>query len=286
VRALSVHPALLPALGLAAVLALAPAPAGAAAPPCADPSLTRSLLQQRREGHHLNAHALAQALVLLCPNAPAAAGWRLVDGLSLVELEERSWAEGLLAGVRDDGRAPLAERRSAAVLLAWSGFRASDERAALAAASALPPADRLRIEALARAEDEQAFAPLAAGLPPALRPQAEAEAARFRAARATRRPWLAGAASAVLPGLGQVYAGSWQAAAVALALNAAAIGATVELARHDLYFTAVAAGVGASFFYVGSILNAVDLARRRNERAALPHRHALERLLVPEALLF
>jgi hypothetical protein len=98
-----------------------------------------------------------------------------------------------------------------------------------------------------------------------------------------RRPWLAGVLSAVLPGAGQAYAGSWQGAAVALVLNAALIGATAELATRRLYFSAAAAGTAASIFYVGNILNAADLAQRRNERASAPAREAMERLLIPEA---
>jgi hypothetical protein len=106
---------------------------------------------------------------------------------------------------------------------------------------------------------------------------------RYEEARHIRRPWLGGLLSAVLPGAGQAYAGSAAAAAAAFVLNAVFISGTVELARHELYATAVAAGMTASFFYVGNVLSAIDLATRRNARAAEAPFEALERMLVPEA---
>ena len=97
-----------------------------------------------------------------------------------------------------------------------------------------------------------------------------------------KSPALAGVMSALLPGSGQLYAGSLQAAAVTFVLNSLFIGATVELARDKLYVTAAAAGTAASFFYLGGIINAADLARRRNRIAQQPYADELEELLVPE----
>ena len=54
-----------------------------------------------------------------------------------------------------------------------------------------------------------------------------------------------------------------------------------ELAYNDLYFSAGATGLAVSVFYVGNILNAVDLAERRNEVASAPYRRALTELLLP-----
>ena len=65
-------------------------------------------------------------------------------------------------------------------------------------------------------------------------------------------------------------------------LNGLFVAATVELVRDEKYFTAAAAGTAASFFYVGGIMNAVDLAQRRNERASEDEAKDLEKLLVPE----
>ena len=89
--------------------------------------------------------------------------------------------------------------------------------------------------------------------------------------------------SAILPGAGQAYAGSIESAAMAFVLNGLAIGATVELARRELWWTAALAGTVGSMFYVGNIGSAVDLARRRNELAQLPWDTDLRRALLPEA---
>jgi hypothetical protein len=122
---------------------------------------------------------------------------------------------------------------------------------------------------------------LLAGLEPPLRLEVDRVYRRYQR-RHAKRPWLAGTLSAVVPGLGQAYAGSWESAAVSFVLNGVLIGATVELARRDFYAASTVTGLAGSVFYVGSILSAADLARRRNERAAEPDRRELERLLVPE----
>jgi hypothetical protein len=146
----------------------------------------------------------------------------------------------------------------------------------------LATADATRLAALAALDDQRAFAKQLAQHPGSQRDEVAARFGEYQQAHA-RRPWLAGVFSAFLPGAGQAYAGSWQGAAVAFVLNAALIGATVELAHRRMYFSATAAGTAASIFYLGNIINAADLAQRRNERAAAPAREALERLLVPEA---
>jgi hypothetical protein len=99
----------------------------------------------------------------------------------------------------------------------------------------------------------------------------------------TKRPWLAGTLSTLVPGLGQAYAGSWQGAALSLLLNGIFVAATVELAQHELYLASATTGLAGSIFYVGNILNAVDLARRYNEGATQGRRKELKSLLVPEA---
>jgi TM2 domain-containing membrane protein YozV len=137
----------------------------------------------------------------------------------------------------------------------------------------------MAIATLAVLDDDDAFAARSARL--ATAGQARAAYARYRDAR-EKSPAFAGVLSALIPGAGQLYAGSLQAAAVTFVLNGLFIGATVELARDEHYFTAAAAGTAASFFYVGGIMNAVDLARRRNDIAQELHREALESLLVPE----
>jgi hypothetical protein len=241
------------------------------------PEATARLEAALRAGDDVDAHHLAQALDALCPGDPAAAHWRLLDAVALTRLEETPRARALLqAGLRGPDAALQAR---AAALLAWSLWRTGDGDAFHAALARVPEPARLRLEALAAAGEDE-FGSAAARLDPTLR--ARAVELERRASARERRPWLAGTLSAIVPGLGQAYAGSWQGAAVAFVLNGVLIGATVELARKELYFAAGATGLAASIFYVGNIANAADLARRRNEIASEGARDALERALVPE----
>jgi hypothetical protein len=168
------------------------------------------------------------------------------------------------------------------VLHAWSFTRDRDQQAFDNALAQLPPQPRLRLQILERV-GAPAVLPLLERLEPGARDGVRSTVAQLWSAEHTRRPWLAASLSVVLPGAGQAYAGSWQGAAVAFVLNAALIGACAELAVHKLYVTAGAAGLAASFFYAGNIMNAADLARRRNEMASAPARLELEHLLLPEA---
>jgi len=88
--------------------------------------------------------------------------------------------------------------------------------------------------------------------------------------------------SALLPGAGQLYAGSYQGAAMSFLLNSVLIATTVEFARHDLYWAAGTSGLVASVFYIGGIINAADLASRENTRAASVPEATLTRMLLPE----
>lgn len=243
----------------------------------------RALRALARAEHWLDLHHATATLALLCPAAPARAQWRLWDGLALFRLDDRLRAVEQLTTLRAElGTDEL--RLQADLILAWLYHRSEDGQAFAAVVARLPETVRWR----ARALDAHASpGRLAALLPRELAPGEAAELLRlsreYEAAGRSRRPWLAGTLSAVLPGAGQVYAGSWQAAAVAFALNAVFIGATVELARERLWWSASAMGLGASVFYVGSILNAADLARRHGALRAEAAREALEQALVPEA---
>ena len=245
------------------------------APPC-PPEASARLAALVRAGEDVDAHHLAQALQALCPADPAAARWRLLDAVALVRLEEAPRAREILSAALLVPDRTLAAQ--AATLLAWSLWRSGDGEAFRAALGRVDARARARLETLAAPEDELARA--AARLDADLRARVLPLARRAHARE--RRPWLAGTLSAILPGLGQAYAGSWEGAALAFVLNGVLIGATVELARHDLWFSAAATGTAASIFYVGNIANAADLARRRNEVATESSRAALEHLLVPE----
>ncbi len=262
------------------VSAGAPAAAESAAPAAGCPAArggTRiaELLAGRR---FVEAHLLAELITTICPDESDAPRWRIFDAVALLRLDEPEPARELLAQVAESHGEHAGRAR---IVLAWSYLRSHDRQAYQETLSAVPAPARLRLDALDAAGDRGRFRRAASALDAALRTDALAAHDRLLRARC-KRPWLAGLLSAVLPGAGQVYAGSWQGAAVSFLLNGVLVGATVELARNELYFSAAATGLAASIFYVGNILNAADLADRQNDLAALPARDALERLLVPE----
>jgi hypothetical protein len=237
----------------------------AQADPCADPQVTARLASLVHARRFADAHHAATDLKVQCGDQDA---WRLLDDIALLRLEDRAWALQDLTTLK----LPAAE-----VVLAWTYVENHDDQAAAAVLPRLPPPRRAALQALAVLGDEDAFDVAAHGLDP----RALELGHRYHDAR-VKSPALAGVLSAVLPGSGQLYSGSLSAAAVTFVLNGLFIGATVELARDKHYVTAAAAGTAASFFYVGGIINAADLARRRNRIAQEPYADELEELLVPE----
>ena len=249
---------------------------------CESGRLEETLTAHVRARHLLDAHGLAEVLLAICPSSPRRFQWRILDALVLEELDEPLRAQAALFDVMK--HAPLPERETAATLLARGYALGGDVAAFNNALGRLTPESAARLRAFTLRADRPQFQRALGTLPdPNVRAHAVEYFVPFDEAVHTRRPWLAGTLSALLPGLGQVYAGSWQGAAVAFVLNAVLIGATAELAWRRLYISAGATGVAASIFYVGNVLNAADLARRRNEQAARPYEEALERILIPEA---
>jgi hypothetical protein len=269
----------------AAPAAAAPSPAPASTAPDACVAVDAGTpLQLYRDGAYLTAHHLALTLRTVCgPRAPASPRWGLISALSLAKLDDAAGAARLL---RELAAAAGDADPTARVALAWLYLTGEDRQAFEAVAASLPAAPAARLQALAAAGTPAPAPAELAGrlgrLPDPLAAAARREHDALAAALRDRRPWLAGTLSAVLPGAGQIYAGSWQSAAVAFALNAVWLTATVELMRHRLYFTGSAAALVTSVFYVGSIANAADLARRHNQSLAREPRTRLERLLVPE----
>jgi hypothetical protein len=264
-----------------ALIASLSAAASAPPPSCDAAAVEQSLHDLLARERFADAHQVALAAAVFCARDDRPR-WLLADAVALASLEDLPRALELASDVAHSAPEPYAGR--AAVLRAWIAVRARDPGAAAPAIAAVPPPDaRRRLCLLARADD---LAPAAAGCPAvggAPEPPALLAAeARYRAARVTRRPWLAAVLSAIVPGAGQLYAGSAQGASVALVLNAATIGGTVELARHHLYWASALTGLAAATVYVGNIVNAADLARRRDDVAADAARAPLERMLVPE----
>lgn len=241
---------------------------------CADDVLASRLIPLLRGERFADLHHAATTASVVCA-APLDIA-RLLDAIALVRLEDRPAAYAELVALQDT---QIAER--ARIVLGWAYRSDRDDSASDAVLSHVPAPRAAAIRALASIDDRDAFARHLSTVAPDLRTQALALQSRYDDANG-KSPALAGILTAILPGSGQLYAGSLQAAAVTFVLNGLFIAATVELARDEKWFTAAAAGTAASFFYVGGIMNAVDLARRRNERASEPSRAALEKLLVPE----
>ena len=249
---------------------------------CESPRVNSALRDHVRAHHRLDAHGLAQFLLALCPDSGLRPRWKILDSLVLEELDQPTEAQSILWEVATS--APSQEQQTAAALLARSFLLGRNDQAFSSAILRLPSATATRLRLLAALSDEERFHQLAREVSDArLAEAATGQFVSYQRGIHSRRPWLAGTLSAILPGAGQAYSGSWQGAAVAFVLNAVLIGATAELAYRHLYVTATAAGVAASFFYVGNVLNAADLAQRRNDVAAAPSREALERVLLPEA---
>lgn len=234
--------------------------------------------QLHRGGHHVDVHNVTQTLHLLCRGQEVAPKLHLLDALALIELQEHERARSMLARLRAES-AGLQE--TASVLIAWSFQRQGDDQAFFARLATLPFKQATRLAVLHALDHPRKLEQL---LPAVHGSNEISETVQaYQESTRTKRPWLAGTLSTFIPGAGQAYAGSWQGAAVAFVLNAVLIGATVELYRREAYLTASAASVAASFFYLGNILNAADLAHRRNEVAGAAARTKLEFMLLPEA---
>lgn len=100
-----------------------------------------------------------------------------------------------------------------------------------------------------------------------------------------KSPALAAGMSAILPGSGQAYTGSWQSGAMAFVLNALFLSAALELADHDLHAASLASGVVFSITYLGNILNAAESARIYNQNYYAPDVEAEKAKRFPELTL-
>ena len=245
--------------------------------PCDNPAVAHRLGTLLGARRFADVHHTATTLRVACGDQPALESIRILDDLALLGLEDRAWAIGDLQALATTARDP--ERADS--VLAWAYATDHDDEAARAARARLPTPRAAALLALASVGDPATFEAALAQVPAERREPARALARGYRGSR-VKHPALAAVLSALVPGAGQIYSGSWQAAGVTFVLNAIFITSTVELARSRMYATAVAAGTAGSFFYVGGIINAADLSRRLNDRAAAPYLDELTRTLMPE----
>lgn len=252
------------------------------APPHRPPGVA-AVVERLQAQRYLDAHLMAQASSLQAASDTERIELLRLDSLALFRLDERVYARTLLE--RASHLAPSeAERLHLDTLIALSFLEDKDTQAFEARLARLPAEQQARLGLLAKPE-APTFASDLARLPlaPQLRMHIAGARQDYLDARATKSIPLAAVASALLPGAGQAYCGAWQSAALALVLNAVFITATVELATKDLPFSATAAGLAASFFYVGNIVNAAQLAQQANRARAEAPYEALERALIPAA---
>ncbi len=94
--------------------------------------------------------------------------------------------------------------------------------------------------------------------------------------------WIAGLASAVVPGVGQAYSGHWQTAALSLFVNALFLGTTTEFIRHDQPWAAAASGTVFSIVYLGNVVSAVQGAKASNAQNRDDAERVLQAGLLPE----
>lgn len=85
-----------------------------------------------------------------------------------------------------------------------------------------------------------------------------------------KNPWVSGISSAVIPGLGQVYNGNYQSAALSFVLNTLFLATTVELNRKNLRTSALASGLIFSITYTGNILGSVESTNTINRNYSEP----------------
>ncbi len=97
----------------------------------------------------------------------------------------------------------------------------------------------------------------------------------------TKSPLLSGTLSALLPGAGQVYNGSYQSAAISFILNTIFLYSTIEFADKNLSAPAIASGVVFSVTYVGNVMNAVRGSNAINNRLARPSKNEIKKFLFP-----
>jgi len=193
-------------------------------------------------------------------------------------------------------------RGEATLVLAYARLRAGDAVSAVALARSVagaeptaPVTGRSRIlAAVALLREPGCEREAAREVGPVERDPALAPLARDVARTATRlaaaprkSPALAGALSAVVPGLGHAYLGEPGTALTALAVNAVFAWATVDALRDRRYGLGAAALAIESLWYGGAIFGAVAGAHRYNRDArALPLEELeagarLERELLP-----
>ena len=108
---------------------------------------------------------------------------------------------------------------------------------------------------------------------------------KYMAKDYVKNPVLAGLASTLLPGLGQVYNQTYQSAAIAFIFNGLFLLTTMEFAKEKMKAPAITSGLFFSVTYLGNIMNAVNSSYKINKTNTAPVREKIKKILFPELSL-
>ena len=229
-----------------------------------------------RQENWVDAHLMAEVMDVFCDDL-ASKPWKISNAISLIRLDDGDSARVILRELMASSETDA----TSSLIFAWSFLRIQDTFAFDKSLKRVSFKDDARLRLIRDVGHPQKIAAnLAKNKWENSRVISKLHDDFLKSQ--SKNPWLAGGLSAVLPGAGQAYSGSWDAAAISFVLNVILIGATVELIRDDKYFSAGATGVVGSMFYLGNVFNAIDLSKRRNKRSSKVYREKIEAAVLPE----
>lgn len=98
----------------------------------------------------------------------------------------------------------------------------------------------------------------------------------------SKKPWVAGVLSALVPGAGQIYNGNYQSAIYSFILNSLFLSAAIETQNKGLYATSLTTATVFSIVYLGNILNSIQGAEALNARERAMEEAQLQKKYFPE----
>jgi len=146
----------------------------------------------------------------------------------------------------------------------------------------LEPADQVRFHLWEKRFEAAAFAKATGELTDSALKASLTPVADRMQAMPIKKPWVAGVSSAIVPGLGQVYNGNYQSAALSFLINALFLSAALELSRQGLPATSLAAGAVFSVTYLGNIVSSVQSAQAINRHQMKTFEPEIQNTLFPE----
>lgn len=97
-----------------------------------------------------------------------------------------------------------------------------------------------------------------------------------------KSPYISGAMSALIPGAGQAYNGTYQSGVLAFVINAIFLWSALEFKKNNLDGPAIASGAVFSITYFGNIMNAINTSNKINENNSKVYKDEIREALFPE----